>query len=95
MSGDRYPSPIVSFPWYEEGDYPQFQSPKPTQGDAISYECWQRAASSEVFRQLASGRAVEIVSIRPDRYRAWIAQRGLPDSCDARRRYAAILSSGC
>ena len=94
MPGRTSEGCVVVLPWYHENDFQQLQPARPDAQVALSYENWRRAASSEVYRQLASGHAVEIVSVRPERYRAWIAKRGLADNGDARLRYIAALSAG-
>lgn len=94
MPGRTSEGCVVVLPWYHESDFQQLQPTRPDAWVALSYENWRRAASSEVYRQLASGHAVEIVSVRPERYRAWIAKRGLADNGDARLRYIAALSAG-
>ncbi len=94
MAGNISPGRVVLLPWYHESDFLQFQASRPAARDAPSYEHWRQAASTELFRQLASGHAVEIISVKPDGYRAWIAQRGLADDCGNRLRYVAALAAG-
>lgn len=49
------------------------------------YETWHRNAVAVMNIWLARGRALEIVTIKPAEFLAWLRETGLPNTAEARR----------
>lgn len=51
------------------------------------YEVWYAAAVGVMNAWLAHGRALQIVTIRPDEFLAWLEASGLPNTAGTRLKY--------
>lgn len=51
------------------------------------YDRWRVAARRELTRYLAAGYAVELVSVRPHEFQAWLAANDIEDDLQARLDY--------
>ncbi|MGO4405954.1 hypothetical protein AB4Z10_17030 [Bosea sp. RAF48] len=84
----------VAMPWYEPEDFPvlwelaQDRSEMPPR-----YEDWRRSAETVMNAWLARGRALQIVTIRPGPFVAWLEARHLPNTAEIRRRYVEDLAT--
>lgn len=86
----------VAIPWYERDDFAQLLALAQDREEMrADYETWHRNAVAVTNAWLAKGRALEIVTVRPAEFVAWIAQQGLPNTAETRRRYVEALASHC
>lgn len=82
----------VALPWYEEADFARLCAMSQRDGGMLpTYAGWRRQADAIMRRMLASGRAVEIVTVRPGPFLAWLD--GAPNTAAARRAYVRELAT--
>lgn len=83
-------------PWYEPDDFAQLlalaQDREEMPGD---YETWRRNATEVINTWLARGRALQIVTVRPDEFLAWLRARDLPNTAATRLKYVVEKASSC
>lgn len=80
-------------PWYEREDFAKLlELAQDRQEMPTDYDVWHQNAVAVMNTWLARGRALEIVTVRPGEFLAWIAHRGLPNTADTRRRYVESLA---
>jgi len=58
------------------------------------YEDWYASALEVMNVWLARGRALEIVTIRPDEFLDWLRARGLPNTAATRLKYVEEKARG-
>ena len=58
------------------------------------YDVWHSAARRVVTEWLARGRALQIITIRPDEFLAWLDARGLPNTSASRLKYVEERARG-
>jgi hypothetical protein len=86
----------VALPWYEREDFAKLLRLAQDRDEMpADYETWHRNAVAVMNAWLARGRALEIVTIRPDEFLAWIAERGLANTAATRRQYVEALAQHC
>lgn len=84
----------VALPWYEREDFSRIWLLAHDRAEMPSdYEEWHRNAVAVMHAWLARGRALEIVTIRPDEFLEWLRMRELPNTAETRRRYVEELAS--
>lgn len=75
-------------PWYEREDFSQlWQLAHDRDEMPADYDIWHRNAVAVMNAWLARGRALEIVTIKPAEFLAWLQQSGLPNTAETRRKY--------
>ncbi len=75
----------VALPWYEEDDFHRLWELAQDREDMPSnYEVWHQQAMAVMNAWLARGRALQIVTIRPDEFLAWLEEHGLPNTAVTR-----------
>lgn len=78
----------VALPWYEREDFQRLWELAHDRGDMPSdYETWHEAAFRVMNAWLAQGRTVQIVTIKPDEFLAWIRARNLPNTAETRLQF--------
>lgn len=78
----------VALPWYEKEDYHRLWELAHDRHEMPSdYEGWHQQAIAVMNAWLARGRALQIVTIRPDEFLAWLDERGLPNTAVTRLSY--------
>lgn len=83
----------VAMPWYEREDFSQLWELAHDRDEMPSdYDTWHRDAVAVMNAWLARGRALEIVTIKPDEFLAWLAETCLPNTADTRRRYVEMCA---
>lgn len=86
----------VALPWYEREDFAKLLRLAQDRDEMpADYETWHRNAVAVMNAWLARGRALEIVTIRPGEFLAWIAERGLANTAATRREYVEALAQNC
>uniref|UniRef100_A0A9E8CJB0 Uncharacterized protein n=1 Tax=Bosea sp. NBC_00436 TaxID=2969620 RepID=A0A9E8CJB0_9HYPH len=81
----------IAMPWYEREDFSQLWELAHDRDEMPSdYETWHRNAVAVMNAWLARGRALEIVTIKPAEFLAWLRETGLPNTADTRRRYVEL-----
>jgi hypothetical protein len=83
----------VAMPWYEEEDFALLRS-LAHERDEISpdYAKWHRNARRVLAEALAAGREIQVVTIKPDAYLAWLGSA--PNTAAARLRYVEHVAAG-
>ena len=82
----------VALPWYEEDDFARLCAMSYEDGEVRpTYANWRRQADDIMRRMLASGRAVEIVTVKPGPFLAWLD--GAPNTPAARHAYVRELAT--
>lgn len=85
----------VALPWYERADFLRLWELAHDQDDMPSdYDVWHASAVSAVNAWLARGRALQIVTIRPEEFLAWLQARGLPNSAATRLKFVEGKAKG-
>lgn len=78
----------VALPWYEREDFQRIWELAHDHDDIPSdYDVWHAAALEVINAWLARGRALQIVTIRPDELLAWLEAKGLPNTAETRLKY--------
>jgi hypothetical protein len=81
-------------PWYEREDFAQLLELAEDRNEmSPSYEDWRSKALSVADQYLATGRALQMVTIRPGDFLAWIAERRLPNTAANRLRYVEMMAT--
>jgi len=78
----------VALPWYEREDFSRLwelahdhdQMPR-------DYDVWHAAALQVIHAWLARGRALQIITIKPDEFIAWLQEKGLPNTAATRLKF--------
>jgi len=78
----------VALPWYERDDFHRLWELAHDRDEMPSdYEAWHKQAMAVMNAWLARGRALQIVTIRPDEFLAWLEAQGLPNTAATRRSF--------
>ncbi|KRE04325.1 hypothetical protein ASE61_25695 [Bosea sp. Root670] len=78
----------VALPWYERDDFQRLWELAHDRDEMPSdYDVWLAAALSVMNAWLARGRALQIVTIRPEEFLAWLEAAGLPNTAATRLKY--------
>ena len=86
----------VAIPWYEPEDFSELlRLAQDREEMPADYQTWHRNALGVLEAWLAKGRAIEIVTVRPREYLAWIKARDMPNTATSRRRYVESLAGYC
>lgn len=78
----------VALPWYEREDFQRLWELARDHDDMPrDYDVWHAAALDVINAWLARGRALQIVTIRPDEFLAWLEAQSLPNIAATRLKY--------
>lgn len=78
----------VAMPWYEREDFQQIWELAHDRDEMpADYDTWHRNAVAVMNAWLARGRALEIVTIKPVEFLAWLQQTGLPNTAGVRLKF--------
>ncbi|WP_332693744.1 hypothetical protein [Bosea sp. (in: a-proteobacteria)] len=84
----------VAMPWYEREDFYRLLELSADRKDMTAdYDVWQSKATAVAREYLARGRALQIITIRPDEFLEWLDAQGLPNSSPNRLRYVEMRAS--
>lgn len=84
----------VAIPWYEREDFAQLWELAHDRSEMpADYDVWHQNAKAVVHEWLARGRALQIVTVRPAEFLAWLQLRGYPNTAEYRRRYVEELAA--
>lgn len=82
-------------PWYERADFKRVWELAHDRDDMpCDYEVWRASARNVMTKWLARGRALQIITIRPDEYLDWLAARGLLNTAATRMKYVEERARG-
>lgn len=82
-------------PWYERDDFERLWQLADDHDDMPrEYEVWYANALQVMNIWLGHGRALQIVTIRPDEFLAWLEKRALSNTAVTRLRYVEERASG-
>ena len=82
-------------PWYERADFDRlWQLAHDHDEMPRDYEVWHASALEVMNTWLARGRALQIVTIRPDEFSAWLEARRLPNTAATRLKYVEDKARG-
>ena len=82
-------------PWYERADFHRLWELAQDHEDMPrEYEVWYASALEVMTAWLARGRALQIVTIKPDEFLAWLEERGLPNTAATRLRFVENKARG-
>ena len=85
----------VALPWYEREHFEQLWLLASDHDEMPrDYEVWHAAALSVINEWLSRGKALQIVTIRPDEFVAWLSERGLPNTAATRLKYVEERARG-
>lgn len=83
----------VAMPWYEPENFAQLWELASDRDEVPpNYETWHRNALDVMNAWLGKGRALQIGTIRPAPFLAWLRARGLASTAENRRRYVENLA---
>ena len=81
-------------PWYEPEDFQKLWELAHDRDEMPSdYDVWHRRAVAVMNAWLAKGRALQIVTVKPAPFLAWLSARGLPNTAENRLRYVEDLAT--
>jgi hypothetical protein len=84
----------VALPWYEPEDFVElWQLAHDKDEMPPEYEVWHQTAVAVMNVWLSRGKAIQIVTIKPKPFLAWLEERGLPNTAATRRQYVELLAS--
>ena len=82
-------------PWYERADFKRLWELAHDHDDMPDdFDVWYASAFSVMNAWLARGRALQIVTIKPDEFLAWLQVRSLPNSAATRLKYVEEKAVG-
>jgi hypothetical protein len=82
-------------PWYERADFQRMWELAHDRDDMpSSYEVWHASARAVMTDWLSCGRALQIITIRPDEFLAWLKARGLINTAASRLKYVEQRARG-
>ncbi len=82
-------------PWYERADFQRLWELAHDQNEMPSdYEVWYASALEVMNVWLARGRALQLVTIRPDEFMDWLRARGLPNTAATRLKFVEEKARG-
>lgn len=85
----------VALPWYSREDFDRLWELAHDHDDIPrDYDIWHAAAQNVISEWLARGKALQIVSIRPDEFLAWLEAEGLPNTAATRLKYVEAKAAG-
>lgn len=85
----------VALPWYEPEDYQRLWDLAHDRNEMpADYEVWHAAALGVISAWLARGRALQIVTVKPDEFLAWLQDKGLANTAATRRKYVEAKARG-
>ncbi|WID97523.1 hypothetical protein QO058_04450 [Bosea vestrisii] len=85
----------VALPWYEREDFSRLLELAEDRGEfSPSYDDWHRSAVAVMNAWLARGKALQIVTVRPEPFVRWLADRDLPNTAPNRLRFVEELALG-
>lgn len=78
----------VALPWYEREDFDRLWELAHDHDEMPrDYDVWHAAAMDTISAWLARGRTLQIVTVKPAEFLAWLSERDLPNTAETRRRY--------
>ncbi|RYF31622.1 MAG: hypothetical protein EOO23_01935 [Comamonadaceae bacterium] len=85
----------AALPWYGRDDFQRLWELAHDRDEMPGdYEAWHAAALNVMNAWLARGRALQIVSIRPDEFLAWLDAEKLPNTAATRLKYVEQKAAG-
>lgn len=85
----------IALPWYEREHFEQlWQLAHDHDEMPRDYEVWHAAALNVINEWLARGRALQIVTIRPAEFVAWLEDHNLPNTAATRLKYVEERARG-
>ncbi|MBN9453877.1 MAG: hypothetical protein J0I42_18210 [Bosea sp.] len=82
-------------PWYAPEDFQRIWELAHDRDEMPSdYEVWRASAMSVMSAWLARGRALQIVSIRPEEFLPWLEERELPNTAAVRLKFVEEKARG-
>lgn len=82
-------------PWYERADFQRMWELAHDRDEMPSnYEVWHASARAVMIEWLSRGRALQIITIRPDEFLAWLKARGLINTAASRLKYVEQRARG-
>jgi len=85
---------ITVVPWYDRAGFAEMRPKWAEAGLGYDYDRWRGQATRAIEIMQHAGRPVEIVMVRPDAYRNWLATHAHADSRVARQRFVQELAAG-
>lgn len=81
-------------PWYERADFAQLLELADDRNEMLpDYDVWRAKALSIAEQYLATGRALQIVTVTPGEFLAWLKERGLPNTAASRLRFVEVMAT--
>lgn len=85
---------VTIVPWYERADFAEICRAPADDASERDYYRWHGRAMQAIGQLLQAGKAIEIVTVRPADYRAWLALHIGADSPASRQRFVRELAVG-
>lgn len=81
-------------PWYEREDFARLVELAEDRKDMTAdYDSWHSKATAVAKEFLARGRALQIITIRPVEFLAWLDSQALPNTSASRLRYVEMRAA--
>lgn len=87
---------VTVVPWYDRAGFAEICTTGTGAGhdEDYDYDRWRGQATRAIEALLRTGQAIEIVTIDPADYRAWLVLHAHRDSRASRQRFVSQLASG-
>ena len=84
------PARRIGLPWYSREDYPRIREMMADRHNlASTYEAWLSAAENNENVGRQAGLQIDRITIEPDGFARWCAEKGVEPDSAARRDYVA------
>lgn len=81
-------------PWYEREDFARLLELAEDRAQMTAdYDVWHSRATAVAREYLARGRALQLVTIRPDEFLDWLNAQDLPNTSANRLRYVEMRAA--
>lgn len=84
---------VTVVPWYDRAGFAEICIASADVRSEHDYERWRDQASRAIGLLLRQGQAIEIVTVHPADYRAWLTLHAHPDSLASRQRFVCELAT--
>lgn len=92
--GGHAGSYITVVPWYDRAGFAEICTASTDTGDGCDYDRWRGQATRAIGMLLREGQTIEIVTVHPANYQAWLAVHAQADSQASRQRFVQELAAG-
>lgn len=94
MSISEHGGCLTVVPWYDRAGFAEICTASAHAAGSEDYDRWHGQVVRAIGLLLREGRAIEIVTVKPADYQAWLALHAHVDSQASRQRFVCGLAAG-